>query len=202
MVEDNNDVDSLLAFFDQFVSLSKINHDLFRSKLRTKKFAKGELILLQGNICKQVLFITKGLARSYFTDFTGKTFTWYFHFNDRDANFENFFAIDFQSFLTQTPSMITIEALSEVEGVVLEFKDAIALQPMHSDFEKQSKLITEQAYITTHNRSLSLLTLSASLRYELLLANEPYLLNKFANHYIASYLGVTPQSLSRIRGEI
>lgn len=187
---------------NQFVCLSEENRMVMESKLRTKQYVKGELMLLQGNICDKIIFIVKGRSRSYYTDFTGKTFTWYFHFNDHHSRFENFFAIDYQSFLTQTPSKLNVEALTDIEAIVIDYKEAIPLTSLHVDFEKQSKLVTEQAYIATHNRSLSLLTLSASQRYEQLLAEEPYLLHKFASHYIASYLGVTPQSLSRIKGDI
>lgn len=191
-----------IHFMSHITELNHENQAILEAKLRPKKYIKGELILLRGNVCDKVIFITKGLSRSYYTDFTGKTFTWYFHFNDNNSKFENFFALDYQSFLTQTPSKLNIEALTDMETITLDYYEAVAMQAMHIDFERQGKLVTEQAYITTHNRALSLLTLSATQRYEQLLSDEPYLLNKFANHYIASYLGVTPQSLSRIRGEI
>jgi len=195
------DVEPFLNFMDQFVQLDEANRALLSSKLRTKKYAKGQLIHLQGEICDRIIFIVKGQARSYYTDFTGKTFTWHLHFNDADAAFVNFFPIDYHSYLTQTPSQLNVEALTDIEAVVIDHKDSEEVKPVHIDFERQTKLATEAAYKATHNRLLSLLTLSATQRYEQLLANEPYLLTKFANHYIASYLGITAQSLSRIRGE-
>jgi CRP-like cAMP-binding protein len=195
-------MEKFLPFLQSFIELSKKNLTLINAATRSIQFAKGELLLRQGDVCDRLLFLMDGKARTYYTDFTGKTFTWYFHFNDQDSTFKNLLALDYQSFITRQPTRLNIEALCDTTCIAITYADAMALQQQYYDFEKLSRLLSEQAYVATHGRTISLLVLSAAERYRQLLADEPYLLNKFANHQIASYLGITPQSLSRIRAQL
>src|ERR1700733_1412834 len=69
------------------------------------------IILREGSKCEKVYFIVSGTARSYYTDFSGKTITWAFHFNNEQSISRNLFALDYRAFLTDYPSVITIEAM-------------------------------------------------------------------------------------------
>jgi CRP-like cAMP-binding protein len=195
-------MEKFLLFLKNFIDLSENNLTLIKSTVKVKRFFKGEFLLKAGSVCDRILFLASGTARTYYTDFSGKTFTWYFHFNDSDSRFKNLLALDYESFITQQPTRLNIEVLSDAECVIIPYTQAMLLQQQYYDFEKLSRLLSEQAYIATHSRAMSLLVLSAAERYQQLLAEEPYLLNKFANHQIASYLGITPQSLSRIRSAL
>lgn len=164
--------------------------------------AKGEALLASGQICDRVIFIKSGIARSHRLDAEGRDFTWYFHFNDDNARMHNLFAIDFASFTTAEPSQLSIEALSEVtfEAIPRDKVEAIYRDsPLWREF---GRLMAEQAYNTLHHRVLSLLSESAQERYRRLLQECPDLLAKVPHYHIASYLSITPQSLSRIRREI
>ena len=162
-------------------------------------FRQKEIILSEGTICTKAYFITSGTARSYYTDFSGVTVTWSFHFNNDMSLVRNVFATDYRAFLTSQPSSITIEALSDVRALVLTKEAIDYLMKKSLAYEIGVRKLNENAYVSMFDRAFSLLTLSASERYQKLLDDEPHLLQMFSNYYIASYLGIAPQSLSRIR---
>jgi len=166
------------------------------------KFGKGEPILTTGNVCKFVYFILSGECISYYTDVSGKTKTWFFHFNQSESNIKNLFAVDYNSFISGKPSGISIIALSAVTAIRFSVNDVGVLKQGSRSIERWLHLLNEQAYIQTQQRLTTLLTLSALERYEKLLATEPHLLNMFSNHLVATYLNIAPQSLSRIRKKI
>jgi CRP-like cAMP-binding protein len=166
------------------------------------KFGKGDRLLNIGCVCKFVYFIISGECVSYYTDKSGKTKTWFFHFHQSESNVKNLFAVDYNSFISGKPSSISIDALSPVTAIRFSVKEVQILKQGSRSIERWLDNINEQAYIQTHERITTLLTLSAVERYEKLLATEPYLLKMFSNYLVATYLNVAPQSLSRIRREI
>jgi CRP-like cAMP-binding protein len=162
-------------------------------------FEKGCQMLDVGSDCRYIYFILSGESISYFTDFNGKTTTWFFHFNSPEATVKNIFAVDYKSFLAQTPATISIETLSDVTAIRFSREDLRCLTESSKLIDRWIRVINERAFIMIYDRISTLLTLSATERYKKFLEDEPYLLNMFSNYYIASYLDVAPQSLSRIR---
>jgi CRP-like cAMP-binding protein len=191
-----------VAFVEKFISLSPGEVELFASYCSERKFPAGSVILNEGKICESILFITSGTARSFFMDFTGREFTWNFHFNNGHSKFENYFALDYKSFLTQSPSLLTFEVLSDVIAIELSYDAVGKIYSLGEKFQAIGRIMGENAYGNIHARAFSFLALSAEDRYTELLKSEPYLLQLFPQYYIASYLGVTPPSLSRIRKRI
>jgi CRP-like cAMP-binding protein len=174
----------------------------FESALQEKKYHPNEIILEGHKTCKSILFLASGLARSFFINDEGQEYTWSFHFNDKDSNFKNLFIFDYNSFLQQTPSPLTIQAITHVEAIELHYEKLQHLLRQSDKIQMLVRIVTEQAYQATHARAFSLLTQSAKERYLKLVKEEPYLLTKFPHYFIASYLGIAPQSLSRLRKEI
>jgi len=162
-------------------------------------FRKGESILDLGFESRYIYFVLKGECISYFTDYNGKKTTWFFHFNSPDSLVKNIFAVDYKSFLSREPSTISIEALSDMTAIRFSREDVFFLTNRTGILERWIRIINEKAFMMIYDRLSTLLTLSASDRYKKFLSEEPYLLNMFSNYYIASYLNVAPQSLSRIR---
>ncbi|MFN5296645.1 MAG: Crp/Fnr family transcriptional regulator, partial [Flavobacteriales bacterium] len=105
-------------FISHFVSLSDSDSDLLENELTYRKFKTGDKILQEGSICKNILFIVSGKARSFFINHEGQDFTWNFHFNDNESKFENYFLVDYNSFLTQTPTFLSFQALEDIEVVM------------------------------------------------------------------------------------
>ncbi|WP_051200129.1 Crp/Fnr family transcriptional regulator [Flavobacterium subsaxonicum] len=165
-------------------------------------FKKGCRLLETGADGKYIYFIVSGQGISYFTDYNGKTTTWFFHFNTPEASVKNVFAVDYKSFLSGAPATISIETLTDVTALRFSRDDVHFLTYNCALFEKWMRLVNERAFIMIYDRLSTLLTLSATDRYKKFLADEPHLLNMFSNYYIASYLDVAPQSLSRIRKNI
>jgi CRP-like cAMP-binding protein len=162
-------------------------------------FGENQILLSEGNICNKVYFLLSGTARSYYTDYSGNTTTWAFHFNDEFSFTRNLFAVDYGSFLTGKPSTVTIEALSELRVLVFSKDGVNDLIEHSSKYERWMRKLDETSYLYMRDRAFTLLTMSATERYQKLLNEEPHLMQMFSNYYIASYLGIAPQSLSRIR---
>jgi CRP-like cAMP-binding protein len=180
----------MLNWIPKLCSASQISEITFRPK---------QIILTEGGICNKVYFVVSGTARSYYTDFSGMTVTWSFHFNNNLSLIRNVFVTDYRAFLTDKPSSIAVETLSEVSALVFTKEAVNYLMEKSLKYEIWMRKLNENAYISMYDRAFSLLTMSATERYHKLLNEEPHLMQMFSNYYIASYLGIAPQSLSRIR---
>jgi CRP-like cAMP-binding protein len=157
--------------------------------------------LWEGNKCDMIYFVVSGTARSYYTDFSGKAITWVFHFNNNVSINRNLFALDYRAFLTDSPSAVTIETLSELKAVTISKTQQTFLIENCHVYERWMRKLNEIAYTHMFDRAFTLLTMTATDRYHKLLKEEPHLLQMFSNYYVASYLGIAPQSLSRIRSQ-
>lgn len=191
-----------IKFVSRFMSLPQKDYALLENEIKYKTFIAGENILLVGSICKNIMFIVNGKARSFFINHEGQDYTWSLNFNDTHSKFENYFLVDYNSFLTQTPTFLSFQALEDIEVVMLSYDSIQKLTSNSLVLEKVASKMSGTAYQNVHKRAFTLLTLNAKERYLQLLKEEPYLLNKFQHYLIASYLGVAPQSLSRLRKEI
>ncbi|KAA2238529.1 Crp/Fnr family transcriptional regulator [Chitinophaga agrisoli] len=189
-------------FFDvmgRFVKLDESVMELVAANTREVTFSKKELVLEEGVNSNKAYFIVSGKARSYYTDYTGKTTTWLFHFNTPESNLKNLFLVDYKSYLSEQLSSITIETLTDVKAILFTREAVSSMIESSLLFERWMRKLNERSFIYTYDRVFAMLTMSAADRYEKLLKDEPHLLQMFSNHYIASYLGIAPQSLSRIR---
>ncbi|QHS60419.1 Crp/Fnr family transcriptional regulator [Chitinophaga agri] len=188
-----------LDFMSQDIVIDHTIKKLVEENCRLVKFAKGKSLLQTGNVCQYIYFIIEGQCVSYFTDFKGKTITWFFHFNSEESTAKNIFAVDYRSFVSQQPATLTIDTLSPVTAIRFSSEELKKLVGASPAVEHWLRLLTEKAFIQVYDRINVLLTLSAPDRYKKFLADESYLLNMFSNYLVATYLHVTPQSLSRIR---
>ncbi|WP_162996532.1 Crp/Fnr family transcriptional regulator [Mucilaginibacter celer] len=181
------------------ISLDDAAIEVILNSCKEVLIPKGQTIFKDGEIAKYFYFIISGKARSYYADRAGKTITWAFHFNETQSDFKNLFIVDYKSFLTQTPGNLYIEALTDIRAIRIGTR-GFNLNADHVPvLEKCVQKLKEHSLIAAYNRIFHLLTLSASDRYNHLLSNEPHLLQMFADKYLASYLGIEPPSLSRIR---
>jgi len=188
-----------LDFMSKTVELDQETIGLIAANCREVTIGKKQFILREREKCNKVLFLVSGTAKSYYTDEYGKTSTWMFHFNDRNSNPKNLFLVDYKSFLGGQHSSISIESVTELKAILFT-KEQVNFLLSHSlVYARWTSKLNESAFVITYDRVFTLLTLSAKARYEKLLTEEPYLLQLFSNYDIASYLGIAPQSLSRIR---
>lgn len=175
---------------------------LINNNCKPVRIRKGERLLNEGEICKDIFFMVDGKAISYFTDYDGKTTTWFFHHCQPGAPVKNLFAVDYRSFLSGAPSKMSIQTTSEVSAVKFS-KEVVDLLIENSEsFAVWMRKLHERSLIVAYDRIATLLTLTATERYQKFLNDEAYLLDMFSNYHIATYLHVTPQSLSRIRKKV
>jgi CRP-like cAMP-binding protein len=160
---------------------------------------KGHVIFTEGETARYAYFIVSGKARSYYMDYAGRTITWSFHFNELESDFQNLFIVDFRSLLTQTPGTMTIEALTDIKAIRIGQRGLDPKFGRLPALEKWLQKLNEYFFVLAYERFFNFLTMSATDRYNKLLKNEPYLLQLFTDKHLASYIGVEPQSLSRIR---
>jgi len=198
----SGDAIPLLNYIEKIVPLDKPTVEIILDNCREVLIPKGQMISNEGQIAKYVYFIVSGKAWSFYTDDAGKTITWSFHFNEVQSAFNNLFIVDYKSFLTQTPGTMSIEALTDIRALRIGRRAFDAQVEQVPIFEKCLRKLNEYSFIVAYDRIFTLLTMSATDRYNKLLNNEPYLIQMFNDKYLASYIGVEPQSLSRIRRNI
>lgn len=165
--------------------------ECFTSKLQIQTLKKKELLLKEGDICKHAYFINSGCLRYFYVvegvENTGQFF------------FENNWYTDYDSFLLGKPSKQNIEALEECEIVFLSKTDLQHLFIEVPKFEKFGRIMAENAYLGIRNKNEMLVNQTAEERYLTLMKERPKVFERVPQHYIASYLGIQPPSLSRIR---
>jgi len=191
-----------LDLVSQDVILDTETKMLISDNCKPVRIRKGELLLNAGEICKDIFFMVDGRAISYFTDYDGKTTTWFFHHSQPWAPVKNLFAVDYRSFLSGAPSNMSIQTTSELSAIKFS-KEVVDMLIEDSDsFAVWMRKLHERSLIVAYDRIATLLTLTATERYQKFLNDEAYLLDMFSNYHIATYLHITPQSLSRIRKRV
>ena len=162
------------------------------SKERT--FSKGEILIRQGQSVNRIFFVTDGCLRSFCIDKRGKEHTLQF-------GVKNWWISDYIAIHNNESATLTVECLKE--ATVIEF-DAQKLNSIYTSFpeyEPFQRNLLERHVVSLHKRILNQLQLTASERYKLFLEQYPDIEQYTRNYHIASYLGVTTESLSRIRKE-
>ncbi len=164
------------------------------SAFKAKSVKKNEILISKGDVCRYSFFVCKGSIRAYFIDDDGQEATRY-------IATENQFITTIHAFVSQTPTNEFIEATEQAELLQIsynDFKKIIEETTLARDlYNKQ----LEVAYITSHWRLESFLKMSAKQRYDFLLQTNPAIIQRLSNKIVASYLGITQESLSRIKAQ-
>ena len=182
----------LIQNLESFIPLTDEEKVLMEERFVLRKVKRKEKILVSGEICKHYTFIVEGCFRMFGVDDKG------FEHNIQFAA-ENDWIADIGSFHTQKPSLLNIESLEA--GVVLQVKQ----QDLYYLYKKIRKLnlifkvLIELKYIELQNRVLQNFSSTAEQRYLSFLEQYPILFNRLPNTQIASYLGITPEFLSKVR---
>jgi CRP-like cAMP-binding protein len=160
-----------------------------------KKVRKKQFFLQEGDVCRNIAFVTSGLLRVYSIDHKGE---------EHIAQFapEDWWISDLYSFLSGTPSKENIDALEDSEILLLDRASRDALLDAVPKMERFFRLLMEANLVATRRRVVSLISDTAEQRYLAFLKAYPNLVERVPLNQIASYLGITPQSLSRIRKEL
>ncbi|MCW3103450.1 MAG: Crp/Fnr family transcriptional regulator [Bacteroidetes bacterium] len=179
----------------QFAALGESDWLLIKQQLEPRSFKKGDLFVKEGQLCTSIGFLNSGIARVYYLA-DGKEITSYFNAGNR-----NMFVCSFSSFLSRKPSFENVHFLEDSELLLLSYNGLQELYEKSPAIQKLGRLMAEYNYVLSMERIYSLQHLPAIERYHAMLKTYPGLMNQVPHHYIASYLGITPESLSRIRKE-
>ena len=153
---------------------------------------KNEHLLTEGKTCRHLYFLEKGALRGYYS-LEGKEMTHWFSFAPD-------FVTSFHSFITGKPA---VESIQLMEGSVLwsiSKEAAMKLMNQHHEIERLVRIVYENYYIRLEERFVNAQFKTAAERYQQLLQQAPHMLERVPLGYIASYLGITQETLSRIRG--
>ncbi|HYC27273.1 MAG TPA: Crp/Fnr family transcriptional regulator [Chitinophagaceae bacterium] len=184
------------AFYTYIKTLIPVTPQLeaaLESSISRQTLSKNEILLNAREKCPFLYFITSGLLRGYYFNEDKEVTHWFAR--------ENEFATSFYAFITRERSAEFIQAIEHCEVIRINYDDLQALYHKFPETERIGRLLIEQYYIRLESRLLGLQFTSAKERYQKLLSERPELLQRVTLGQIASYLGITQETLSRIRGE-
>jgi CRP-like cAMP-binding protein len=182
-----------LQFCNQFSPLNQeATEDLFEN-IKIKTFQKGEYLLKTGEVCKHLYFINEGLTKIFFIK--------------DDKEFINVFGIEnrlftvFESYVTQTPSNFNVIALEPTTITLISYSEMDKLCKKHHGVETFFRKLASLAATKMTRRISEMLEENATERYNLFVKENNQILQRISLGDLASYLGITQQSLSRIRAK-
>ena len=161
---------------------------------KEKLVSKGDVLIGQGQAVKNTCFVKEGCIRSYCIDKNGKEHTLQFAV-------KNWWISDFMAIYTNELSTLTIECITDSNIIEFNAGKLNRIYSIFPEFEAFQRKNLERHVVSLHKRILNQLQLTASERYDLFLKQYPDIEQYTPNYHIASYLGITQQSLSRIRVE-
>lgn len=185
--------ETLFNFIASKVDLSQKDQNAIETLLSVASYNKGDVIVKQEQVCNTLRFVVSGVYRVY-RIIDGKEVTSYFNYESRNP-----FVASFVSLLTETPSQEIVECIVPGTLLSISYKNWVSLYDTSPSLNTFGRRMAEYNYILAMERIESLQYQTAADRYTSFIKLYPSLLNKIPHHYIASYLGVTPESLSRIR---
>ena len=188
------DLTSLHASLLQMVPLTDAAWNDLQQRLVSRTYKKHELFIAEGKVCKELAFISRGSFR-LFKVMDGVEVTTYF-------SFENNWISSYASFLTKAPSYVSVQAMEDSEIWVMSYDDMQFMYAHHPVFERFGRLMAEYIFTCIDERMHSLLLKTPEERYLKALHDNTLYFERVPQHYIASYLGVAPESLSRIRRRV
>jgi len=186
--------EQLIDGIKSFIRLESHETDLLEELFKERFIKKGDFFLGEGQVCKYAGFIVKGLMR-YYINHDGEDRTY-------DFAHENNFVCNYESFIPKTPSTKIIQALEDCEILQISYEDLQILYKSIEEGERLGRLVIEQVFIQTLQALTSFYTDAPEYRYEKFIQKHPDLQQRISQYHIASYVGVKPQSLSRIRKRI
>lgn len=179
----------------QQISITDEEFEFCKTLFIPKKLRKRQYLLQEGEVCRYTAFVEKGMLRMFTVDEKGNEPILQF-------SFEGWWIADLYSFLTEEPSLYNIEALENCELLLITLPSWDKLLEKVPAFERYFRILIQNNLIATQKRLMSSLSETAEEKYKKLIRNFPDCLYRVPQHMIASFLGITPETLSRVRGQM
>lgn len=188
-------IKKLISYFDNYLPLDDKETEELRSRIVERKIKRRQFILQENDVCRQYSFVVSGCFKMYGVDKKG---------TEHNIQFaaENDWIADIGSFHNEKPSRLYIEAIEQSVILQISKDDLWFLYTNYPKFDRNFRVTIEDKFIELQNRVLQNISSTAEERYETFLGQYPNLSNRLPNTQIASYLGITPEFLSKIRNGI
>jgi len=187
-------MENLIKAINSYISLSEQDIDVIKELFVRKNFKKNETILKSGKVCKEFLFIQNGVI-VHFTNNGDNDSVIYF-------SSENEFVCDFESFIDNKPSKKSFVAIEDSIIYSITFEKLQLFYKNVNEGERFGRLLMESVFCETINHIISAFTESADQRYLTFVEKFSHIQQRVPQYHVASFIGVTPQSLSRIRRKL
>lgn len=186
---------SLLDYFQKYIPLTEQEMMFFTHRTHSRRIKRRQMILQEGFVCKHYSFVVEGCFKMYSVDDKG---------NQHNIQFaaENDWIMDIGSFHSQKTSRLFIEAIESSVILQIEQQDLYFLYINIPKLDRIFKVIIENKFVELQNRVLQNFSSTAETRYLSFLEQYPQLASRLPNTQIASYLGITPEFLSKIRKDL
>lgn len=187
-------MENLIRYFNSKIELSNQELEFLLEHAEVKSFSKNSLLLREGEISRAFYFIERGCVRLfYLSDHEEKTAYFYF---------ENMFVSSYESFTKQIPAKHNLVTVEDSTLVIFDAETVFKFLNFSPKFESLARIVMEEELSIYQNIISSFITQNAEQRYLNLLRDQPQLIKRIPQHQIATFLGVSPETLSRIRKRI
>lgn len=197
-MEDNKNIPSqiapLLDYFQKMIPLNLEEKQLVTDLFKPRLYRKRQYVLQEGDVCNQFNFIVRGCLRMYKVDAKGNT-----HILQFAA--ENWWLSNIGSFHERQPSELNIDALEDTMVLQISHANLLLLYTKAPKFDRIFRVLMENSFVSLQKRLLQNISSTAEERYLAFQDNYAHLTNRLPQTQIASFLGITPEFLSRLRNK-
>ena len=189
------DLKPFLDYIDQFIQLTAEEQSILLSKVKVKKYLKGQFVVQNGDVCRHENFVLSGCLKTFYIDDEGQEHIVMFAI-------ENWWTSDLGSFITQTPADLNVQCLKNSELVQITYGDLQQLYMEVPKLERFFRIIIQHAFVASQKRIINNFSLPALERYIQFRQQYPKIEQRVPQYMIASYLGMTKEFLSKIRAQL
>lgn len=185
-------IEILFKHIEQKVSLTATDKEMISTFFTKKSLRKKQYLLQAGDICSHLSFVAKGLLRTYNVDDKGEEHMSVF-------GWEGWWISDFSSFLSVKPAVFNIDAIEDTELLMISRPDYDEFTLQVPVMDRYFRILYQNSLVTKERRLMSSITYTAAQKYVQLIDSNPEIINRIPQKMIASYLGIAPETLSRIK---
>ncbi|MDX2285967.1 MAG: Crp/Fnr family transcriptional regulator [Bacteroidia bacterium] len=169
--------------------------DTVLSRFAPRSFRRGAMILQAGEVCRQCLFVVRGCIQVFVYDSEGNEMT-------RDFAVEESWLVEISSFMQQTPAQENFRAAERTEVLAIGPEDFREMMAQVPPFEQMYRQIMERSYANSVFRLNTFIAMDGLERLRWMIAHQPRLMTRLSSRAIASYLGISPETLSRLKAKL
>jgi len=189
------DIKPFLDYIKQYIELSADEESILLSRVKVRKYLKGQFVVQNGDVCRYENFVLSGCLKAFYIDNEGQEHIVTFAI-------ENWWTADLGSFIAQAPADLNVQCLENSELIQIHYND---LQQLYMDIPKLERffrIIIQKAFVAAQKRIINNFSLPAMDRYLQFREQYPKIEQRVPQYMIASYLGITKEFLSKIRGQL